>query len=197
MTMLITARLRLEPFSLAHVDGLNEMNADPEVMRYISGRPQTREETLAGVERVQARWREFGYSWWAFLDRADGRVVGAGCIQNLRKTDAPEPDLACPLEIGWRLRRDRWHQGLASEAAIAMADFAFGPLQAPELYAVCYPENTASSAVMRRLGMEDLGIDTWYGLRMQTYRTTAGGWAARAREPANERAPSREGRAAP
>jgi RimJ/RimL family protein N-acetyltransferase len=102
MTILITARLRLEPFDLSHVDGLLAMNSDPEVMRYISGRPETREETLAVVERVQARWREFGYSWWSFVDVASGQVVGAGCIQNLRRAESPSPDPACPLEIGWR-----------------------------------------------------------------------------------------------
>jgi len=178
MTILTTARLRLEPFDLSHLDGLHAMNADPEVMRYISGRPETREETLAVIERVQARWREFGYSWWSFVDRAGGQVVGAGCIQNLRRTDTPAPDPACPLEIGWRLRRDRWHQGLASEAAIAMADFAFGPLAAPELYAVCDPANAASAAVMQRMGMDDLGLGTWYGHSLQTYRTSAERWAA-------------------
>src|SRR5689334_7315980 len=105
MTILTTARLRLEPFDLSHLDGLHEMNADPEVMRYITGRPETREETLAAIGRVQARWRGFGCSWWSLLDRTSGQVVGAGCIQNLRRTDSPLPDRTCPLEIGWRLRR--------------------------------------------------------------------------------------------
>jgi len=180
MTILTTARLRLEPFELKHVDGLHAMNSDPEVMRYITGRPETREETLAVVERVQTRWRELGYSWWSFVEFASGEVVGAGCIQNLRRTEAPQPDPGCPLEIGWRLRRDRWHQGLASEAAIAMAGFAFGPLAARDLYAVCDPENAASAAVMRRLGMDALGLETWYGRSLQAYRTTAERWAARA-----------------
>jgi Acetyltransferase (GNAT) domain len=44
MTVLITARLRLEPFEDGHLDGLNAMNADPEVMRYLTGRPETRED---------------------------------------------------------------------------------------------------------------------------------------------------------
>src|SRR6266446_10257101 len=56
MTVPITARLRLEPFENGHLDGLNAMNADPEVMRYLTGRPETREETLAAIERVKARW---------------------------------------------------------------------------------------------------------------------------------------------
>ena len=63
MTVLITARLRLEPFEDHHLDGLNAMNADPEVMRYLTGRPETREETLAAIERVKARWAEWGFSW--------------------------------------------------------------------------------------------------------------------------------------
>jgi RimJ/RimL family protein N-acetyltransferase len=179
MTRLTTARLHLEPCDLAHLDGLHAMNADPDVMRYISGRPETLEETRAMVVRVQARWRQFGYSWWTFLDRASGEVAGAGCIQNLRRTVAAEPDPASPLEIGWRLRRERWHQGLASEAANAMAEFAFGILKAPELYAVCDPENVASAAVMRRLGMEELGLDTWYGHALLTYRTNAQRWSTR------------------
>jgi RimJ/RimL family protein N-acetyltransferase len=179
MTILTTARLRLEPFNLSHLDGLNEMNSDPEVMRYLTGRPETKEETLAVIERVQTRWREFGYSWWSFIDLASGQIVGAGCIQNLRRTNTPLPDPTCPLEIGWRLRRDRWRQGLASEAAVAMADFAFGPLAAPELYSVCNPDNSASAAVMRRLGMDDLGVDTWYGRDLRTYRIAAERWADR------------------
>lgn len=181
MTILHTARLRLEPFDPSHLPGLAEMNADPEVMRYISGRTESREETMAAIERVQARWREFGYSWWSFVDRASGQVVGAGCIQNLRRTDRPTPDPDCPLEIGWRLRRDHWGRGLASEAAVAMADFAFGPLAAPELMAVCEPANLASAAVMKRLGMDDLGVETWYGRGLRTFRVTADQWASRKR----------------
>ena len=179
MPLLASARLRLEPVGPQHFEGLHELNSDPEVMRFISGRPETPEETRTIIARTQARWEEFGYSWWSFIDRESGQLVGAGCVQNLRRTDRPSPDPACPLEIGWRLRRDRWGQGLASEAAVTMADFAFGPLAAPELYAVCDPDNTASSAVMRRLGMDDLGLDTWYGKRLATYRITAERWAER------------------
>jgi len=45
MTTLTTARLRLEPMVDAHLDGLNAVNVDPEVMRYISGKSETRAET--------------------------------------------------------------------------------------------------------------------------------------------------------
>ena len=175
MTILTTARLRLEPFNDAHIDGLNAMNSDPEVMRYLTGKPETREETATSVERVKARWAEFGFSWWSFIEPTSGELVGAGCIQHLRK-DSAVPDPTCPLEIGWRLRRDKWHQGLAIEAAVAMAHFAFQTLRAELLLAVCRPENLASAAVMKRLGMRYRGIESWYGTEMTTYGMTSAEW---------------------
>ncbi len=175
MPVLTTARLHLEPFNDGHLNGLDAINGDPEVMKYLSGRPQTRDETAAVIQRVARRWAEYGYSWWSFIERTTGEIVGAGCIQNLRKHGA-DPDPACPLEIGWRLRRDRWHQGLASEAAFAMADFAFDILQADRLYAICNTANSASEAVMKRLGMRYRGIEQWYEMDVTTYEVTRAEW---------------------
>jgi len=182
MTILTTERLRLAPFDDAHLDGLNAMNSDPEVMRYLSGKLETREETLDIIRRVKARWAEFGFSWWSFIERANGEVIGAGCIQHLRKTGT-SPDPACPLEIGWRLRHDRWHRGFAIEAAVAMADFAFDRLRADLLLAVCHPENAASASLMKRLGMRYRGIETWHDRELATYETTSAEWRTRADVP--------------
>src|ERR1700722_11132718 len=129
---LTTERLRLVPCIEEHLDGLNAMNSDPEVMRYITGRPESRADTQAMIERVKARWTKCGYSWWTIIDPKSGEIVGAGCIQNLRR-EGPEPDPDCPLEIGWRVRRDKWGQGIATEAGRAMAKFAFTHLGATVL----------------------------------------------------------------
>jgi len=181
MTVLTTARLRLEPMADAHLDGLNAVNADPEVMRYISGQPETRQQTQDMITRVQARWAQFGYSWWTFIERETGEVVGAGCVQNLRREASPLSDPACPLELGWRLRRDRHGRGYASEAAFAMGDWAIAKFQPPELLAVCEPANAASSNVMKRIGMHDRGLQRWYGKDMATFGISADEWRANAR----------------
>ncbi|MDM4765156.1 GNAT family N-acetyltransferase [Pelomonas sp. SE-A7] len=176
MTQLLTPRLRLEPFAPEHLDGLQAMNRQLEVMRYISGRPETREETLASIERVQARWADWGYSWWSFFARENGRLVGAGCIQHLDR------DSAQAHEIGWRLQPDCWGKGLASEAAEHMAAFAFEHLKAPLLCAICHPDNQASARVMQRLGMGYRGLETWYDKEWSTYAMTAEQWAASGRQ---------------
>ena len=176
--VLTTQRLRLEPCHTDHFEGLQALNADPAVMQYISGRPETPKETAAMIARVQARWAKWGYSWWSFIERDSGELIGAGCVQNLRRSGA-EPDPDCPIEIGWRLRPDRWHQGLASEAAVAMAHFAFDTVGAPTLYAVCDPQNQASLAVMLRLGMRERGVEQWYERPVTTCEITAAEWRAR------------------
>jgi RimJ/RimL family protein N-acetyltransferase len=173
-----TQRLILMPCTDEHLSGLSAMNSDPEVMRYISGRPETLLETEAMIERVKARWAKWGYSWWTFIERQSREIIGAGCIQNLRRS-GDEPDAACPLEIGWRVRRDKWGQGIATEAARAMADFAFARLHAEVLYAVCDPKNGASSSVMVKLGMRYRGVEDWYARKLATYEVTAVDWRCR------------------
>jgi len=170
-----TKRLLLAPCREEHLAGLYAMNSDPEVMRYITKRPETLADTQKMIARVQARWTKWGYSWWTFIERHSGEIVGAGCIQNLRR-DGIEPEVDCPLEIGWRVRRDRWGQGIATEAAWAMAEFAFDRLRTEVLCAVCDPENTASIAVMLKLGMSYRGLEHWYAQQVATYDVTAEAW---------------------
>lgn len=172
MTILTTARLRLEPFDERHFEGLHAMNRLIEVMRFISGQPETPEQTRAGIALVKGRWAQYGFSWWAFVEHDTGRVIGAGCIQYLGR------DPANPHEIGWRLAPDKWGQGYASEAARAMAAFAFETLGAPLLCAVRHPENTDSAKVMDRLGMRYRGEETWYGGVHAVHEMTRAEWLA-------------------
>jgi ribosomal-protein-alanine N-acetyltransferase len=167
MTLLFTPRLRLEPFSDAHLDGLYTLNSDPEVVRYIgNGQPQTLEETRAMILRVKQHWLDFNCGWWALIEIDTNEIIGAGGIQPLARIPGN------PLEIGWRLRKDRWHQGYASEAARVMADFAFNTMHNPDLTAVCHPDNAASAIVMERLGMTFRGLETWYDTTTRAYYMT-------------------------
>lgn len=170
MKILTTARLRMEPMSDAHFDGLYAMNSDPDVMRYITGKPDTLDDTHAMIERVKAAWAKFGYSWWTWFEIETGDIVGAGCVQHLGR------DAKNPLELGWRLRQDRWGKGYASEAAERMAAFAFDELDASLLCAVCQPPNRASAHVMEKLGMAYKGEEEWYGMTTSVYEITRAAW---------------------
>lgn len=166
--VLTTARLRLEPVDDRHVDGLRAINSDPEVMRYITGRPETPEETAAFIARNKAKWAELGHAWWVFIARDSGEIVGTGAVQHI------ERDPRNPLELGWRLRADQQGKGYATEAALAMARFAFERLRTLQLLAVCRQENLASSAVMERIGMRFRGVERWYETDVATFAMSPG-----------------------
>lgn len=173
MTILTTTRLRLEPIDDRHLDGFIILNSDARVMRFITGRAETRDETIASIDRVKAAWTRFGYGWWAFIDPATDDLVGAGCVQHLQR------DPANPLELGWRLRPDYWGKGYASEAACALAAHAFDTLAAPQVIAVCHQDNTDSAKVMLRLGMRFRGIEHWYDSDLAVYAMDRQSWAER------------------
>ena len=160
--ILHTERLRLEPCSAAHYDGLRVVNTDLEVMRFLGG-AQTPEETRAWIERAEARWAALGYSWWSIILTESGRIIGAGCIQHI------ENDPANDIEIGWRLLPDTWGHGYAGETARAMADFAFRELPITQLLSNADPQNAASIKVMQRLGMRFLERRHYYGSECATY----------------------------
>jgi RimJ/RimL family protein N-acetyltransferase len=180
MAILQTPRLRLEPFCEKHLGGLHNLNSRPEVYRFLSGKPETPEQTSEGIARVERCWAAWGTSWWAFIELESGCVVGAGCIQHLRHQEALPSDLESlrgnPLEIGWRLHPDFWHRGLATEAAKEMAAFAFNRFILPELLAVRYPENVNSGRVMERLGMSYRGLESWYGMSLATHVLSREQW---------------------
>ncbi|MBV1775506.1 GNAT family N-acetyltransferase [Burkholderiaceae bacterium DAT-1] len=173
MTILLTPRLRLEPLSDQHFEPLHALNSLPEVMRYITGKPNTPEDTQRMIDRANDRWPKYGFSWWAWIDRERDQFVGTGCIQHL----GWDPDN--PLEIGWRLHPAHWRKGYASEAAQAMAAFAFDDQHAPVLRAICHPDNTASAAVMKRLGMHACGVERWYDMEVAAYEMSADAWRQR------------------
>lgn len=176
MTVLHTQRLTLEPFADVHLDGLYAMNRLPEVMRFITGEPETREQTQAAIDRVKGFWQLWGYSWWALRDQASGRVAGAACLQHLDR------DRNQPHELGWRLHPDFWGQGLASEAGRCIAHFAFDTVGAPELVAIRHPNNQASERVMLRLGMRFRHMGRWFDEDLALHGITRDEWMAQAQE---------------
>lgn len=163
--VILTDRLRLEPFSQAHADALNILDSDPAVMRFIGdGSTKTLDQTKEAIGRVQERWERLGYSWWTVFEKATADAVGAASLQHIANEDD------APLEIGWRLRPDKQGMGYATEAGRAILQFAFRNVGAEQILAVAHPDNLSSRRVMERLGMTCEGIQTHYGKPCITYR---------------------------
>jgi len=125
-----------------------ELNADPEVMRYFPA-PLTRAESDGFVDWASAHVAEHGWGLWALEERASGAFLGFTGLAEARFEAAFTP----AVEIGWRLRRDAWGRGYASEAARAVLADAFDGLALEEVVSFTAVANERSRAVMVRLGM--------------------------------------------
>jgi RimJ/RimL family protein N-acetyltransferase len=142
-----TERLILRPWEPRDLDPFAAINADPEIMRFFPAL-LTREETEAYMERVNAAVSD-GLGFQAVEEKATGRLVGVvGMVQV--KPDMPS---APAVEIGWRIAKEYWGKGLASEAATAWLDWGFGTLDLDEIVAFTFVGNLPSRRVMERLGM--------------------------------------------
>jgi RimJ/RimL family protein N-acetyltransferase len=149
-----TERLRLRQWRLRDHAVFADMNADPEVMRYFPA-ALSREKSDAMANQIQSLITAKGWGLWAVERIEDERFVGFVGLHEPTHDFSFSP---C-VEIGWRLSRDTWGQGIATEAAKAALDFAFHELELDKLMSFTPKNNVRSMAVMERIGMSDTQQD--------------------------------------
>lgn len=178
-----TPRLLLREWRDEDRDALRALNADPEVMRCLLG-PMSPAASDAMLDLMRAHFEEHGFGFWA-LELVDGPpLIGLAGLGKPRFDAHFMP----AVEVGWRLARDYWGKGYATEAAEAALDFAFTRLDLDEVVAFTVPANSRSQAVMRRVGMKHDPADDFdhptliegHPLRRHVlYRIDRQTWAAR------------------
>ena len=153
-----TPRLRLRRMTPEDLDSLIKVFGDPETMRFYPA-PFSREQVESWIEWNLRNYEVHGYGLWAVILKWSGEVVG-DCGLTWQRVGYSEDR---ELEIGWHTRRDLWNQGIATEAALTVRDYAFEVLARTRLIAIIDPENQASQAVARKLGMTLERTNTLHG----------------------------------
>ena len=147
--VLRTDRIELRPMTREHLPLLHRLDEDPEVMRHLLGRARTPAEVDAfwGPRCDGSVLDAYGLGWWVGF--SDGEFLGWWDLG----MDAEPATAPTEAEIGWRVVRARWRQGLATEGARALLDHGFGTVGLSRVWAETMAVNEASRGVMRRLGM--------------------------------------------
>jgi len=151
--LLETGRLRLRRFVAADADLLVALDADPEVMRYITfGEPTPRS---AYVETYLPRWfaiyaAQPGLGYFAAERRDTGEFLGWLHLRD----DRIEPQY---VELGYRFKRSAWGHGYATEGSRALLAHGFGGLGLASISARTLLGNTASQHVMQKCGLRRVG----------------------------------------
>lgn len=132
-------RWRREDLQLA-----TELWGDAEVTALIGG-PFTEEIVRTRLEKEIAQQQECGLQYWPIFLLASDQHLGCAGLRPYRA----EPRI---YELRFHLRRTFWNQRLASEAARACVEYAFGTLGADGLFAGHHPANEISRRLLLKLG---------------------------------------------
>ena len=157
MATLETPRLLLRPMRADDARELLAVFADPLVMAAFASPPFGPTEMDAWVARNLEHQVVHGYGLFTVVLKDTGAVIG----------DCGLEQMDIGAELGYDLRSDQWNQGLATEAATAVRDYAFGTLGLPQLVSLIRVGNDASRRVAEKVGMrlkersERHGIDYW------------------------------------
>jgi RimJ/RimL family protein N-acetyltransferase len=146
--MIETERLILREWRDADRDPCFRMTSDARVMEFFVA-PLNREQSDALVDRCMAHQAANGFTFFAADLRETGEFIG---FIGLARTPFAAHFTPC-VEIGWRLSREFWGRGLATEGAQAALRFGFEQLRLAEIVALTVPANRRSRRVMEKLGM--------------------------------------------
>ncbi len=158
-----TPRLLLRTMQPSDIDALLLIFTDPKVMASFGGELFTREQMEGWLQRNIKHQAEFGYGLFSIIDKRTGLLIGDCGLEQM------EVEGVQAAELGYDLRSDYWNQGLATEAAIAVRNYAFNVLQLAQLISLIRVGNVASRRVAEKVGMAPAAEITRYGIRYWQY----------------------------
>jgi RimJ/RimL family protein N-acetyltransferase len=148
MLVLNTKRLLLRHLELADLEPLHALYREPEIRKYYPDGTRTLPETKDEIE-----WFQHGHpqhpelGLWATVERNSGEFLGRCGLLPWRIDGVDE------IELAFMIKKERWREGLASEAALGIIEHAHEVLGLRRLICLVIPGNEASAGVAKKVGM--------------------------------------------
>ena len=170
-TLIETERLLLREITLTDKEDLFQLHSDPEVQK-LTG--ETVVESLTEIEQaIQTRisdYKKYGYGRLAVIKKETNEFIGWAGLCYLPEFNQ--------VDLGYRLKKEFWGKGYATEASKAIIEHGFNVLQLDLIIAIALPQNKDSIKVMEKVGMvfdkkapydEKIQDATWYKLERTAY----------------------------
>jgi RimJ/RimL family protein N-acetyltransferase len=160
-SQLETERLILRPMQVTDLDALYLIFTDPKVMAAFNHDPFTHEQMQGWLRRNLDHQNKYGYGLFSVILKKTGELIGDCGLEQMEEMGA--------AELGYDFRSAFWNQGYATEAAMAVRDYAFGVLRLPQLISLIRVGNLASKRVAEKVGMTLAEEITRYEYRYWKY----------------------------
>jgi len=147
-----TERLILRTLLETDVNGIFELDSDPEVHRYLGNNPITTiEQARDVISFIRKQYMENGIGRWAIIEKETNAFVGWGGFKFVTEVTNGHQNY---YDLGYRLVKRFWGKGYATEAALASIDYAFNELKLSTIYAIADVENLPSRKVLEKCNFQ-------------------------------------------
>jgi RimJ/RimL family protein N-acetyltransferase len=154
-----TERLTFRGHRLADFEDCAALWADPQVTRYIGGKPFTREEVWTKLLRYLGHWSLMGFGFWVVTEKRSGRLVGEVGFADFKREI--EPSIEGEPEGGWVLAPWAHGKGLATEALRAAVGWADAHFASKRTVCLISQDNAASIRVANKCGYQEFARTTY------------------------------------
>jgi RimJ/RimL family protein N-acetyltransferase len=166
-----TPRLILRAHALSDFDSYVAMWSDPDVVRFITGTPFTREASWSRFLRHPGHWQHMGFGFLAIEERETGRFIGEAGFHDMRREMTPS--IEGTLEAGWGLRPSVHGRGYGFEAMQAVVGWADNAFPGRRMTCIIDPANEASRRVATKLGFNEVTVADYHGSAVTLFERLA------------------------
>ncbi|MDQ6471084.1 GNAT family N-acetyltransferase [Flavobacterium sp. LHD-80] len=162
-----TERLLLRQLQMSDVDGMFELESNPNVHLYVGNKPITDiDQSRAYIEFVNQQYKDFGTGRWAVILKETNEFIGWSGIKFITHEINNHQNF---YEIGYRFIEKHWGKGYATEAGKAFIDHAFNEMKVDAVYAYADEGNTNSRKILEKLGLQFVNSFEYEGERELWY----------------------------
>ena len=147
-----TERLILRNILPTDLEGMFELDSDPEVHRYLGNKPfKSKRQSEEIINSMIKQYEDFGIGRWAMIDKQTDEFMGWSGLKLKTITLNGHTNF---YDIGYRIIRRFWGKGYATESSIAALDYGFNTLNLKTIYGITEKGNDASHKVLLKIGLK-------------------------------------------
>lgn len=163
MQIIETSRLTLRYITSRDAPALKSILGDAEVMRYSVIGVHNKKQIKQFIEQRLLSYLERGFGLYALVHKQNQETIGycGFFIQSIAEQRE--------VEVGYRLAKQYWGRGLATEAAQAVIKYGRERFDFQRYICLIEPDNIRSIRVATKLGMTLEKKIIYYGLNVAVY----------------------------
>lgn len=153
-----TERLVLREILPTDIDGIYELDSDPDVHRYLGNNTlKALNQASDVINFVRQQYVDYGIGRWAIVDKKSNEFIGWSGLKYVTDITNNRTNY---YDLGYRLIKRFWGQGIATETAFIALEYAFNTLKLNEVCAAASYDNNASNRITNKLGFNF--VETFY-----------------------------------